>query len=273
MKNTLYEFGWIGSLACGIFIAAGTWLPRGARAADKPPEVKPAPQALLTNPLCVPIGASSVKVKVRGLLLDEASEVRFLDSPVTAKIVGKGKPSVPEKQKAKRVGDTDVVLEVTVPAECPSGEAKFVLVTPHGETPAKALFIEPPERLLASKEPNGSFRESQQVQFGQVIQGAIEQQKNVDVFRFAAKAGQKISCDCQAARHGSVFDPLLTLLDVRGDILAASDDTLQADGSWSADARIEFAIPADGDYFLSLVDAHDSAGPGHVYRLELSAQP
>jgi hypothetical protein len=33
------------------------------------------------------------------------------------------------------------------------------------------------------------------------------------------------------------------------------------------DALLEVALPADGDYYLSLIDAHDTGSNLHVYRL------
>jgi hypothetical protein len=43
------------------------------------------------------------------------------------------------------------------------------------------------------------------------VQGSIEQGKDVDLFRFEGKEGQRITMEVFAARYGSALDSLLTL--------------------------------------------------------------
>jgi hypothetical protein len=55
---------------------------------------------------------------------------------------------------------------------------------------------------------------------------------------------------------------VLTLYDAQGRQLACNDDA-----GGSSDSRLECTLPRDGPYFLTLLDAHDTGGPTHVYRL------
>ena len=57
---------------------------------------------------------------------------------------------------------------------------------------------------------------------------------------------------------------MLTLYDEAEHILGSSADT---DGT--TDAALQARLPADGKYFLSLIDAHDKGGPTHAYLLGL----
>ena len=93
------------------------------------------------------------------------------------------------------------------------------------------------------------------------VDGVIGGPQDVDVFRFAGKAGQKVVAEVLADRHGSPLDGLLTLADARGAILASSDDV---EGT---DAKLDFILPRDGAYYLSLIDAHDQGGRQFVYHL------
>jgi hypothetical protein len=85
----------------------------------------------------------------------------------------------------------------------------------------------------------------------------------VDVFRFEGKKGQKLLAEVLASRHGSPLDSILTLYDANFAQLAVNDDFTAE----HRDAKIETTLPADGVYYLSLIDAHDSGSNLHGYRL------
>jgi hypothetical protein len=70
--------------------------------------------------------------------------------------------------------------------------------------------------------------------------------------------------EVNASRFGSPLDPLLTLYNDAGQVVAGSDDV---DGS--TDARIEITLPRDGAYHLSIADANDQGGPQYLYRLSV----
>jgi Bacterial pre-peptidase C-terminal domain len=88
-----------------------------------------------------------------------------------------------------------------------------------------------------------------------------------DYYRFAAKAGQRISCEVVAARLGWDFDPLVRVLDSAGRELLISDDN----ASSGADTRFVFTALADGQYLLELRD--NRYKPGGRYRLRLGDFP
>jgi hypothetical protein len=237
-------------------------------AQQKPAEKKEAPRVLVVAPLGAAPGATT-RLTVRGLKLDTATAIRFTDARITAKVLDKGKAALPDKQEPARVGDTQVQVEVTLPAGADGyrdGKAPFVVVTAAGDSEAHDLLVETVLPVLAEKEPNNSFRQAQAIQVPQVIDGAIAGAQDVDVFRFEGKAGQKIVAEVLAARHGSALDSILTLYDAAGRELASNDDS---DGS--SDSRLDVTLAKDGVYYLGLMDAHDQGGPAHVYRLVVRA--
>jgi hypothetical protein len=226
-----------------------------------PPDKKDTPRPLVCVPLGVVPGVET-KVVIRGQRLDAATEIRFGDVTAAVKITAKGKATVPNMQDAAKVGDTQVEATVTLPADLAEKEVPFTVVTPAGESaPHKLLVNKTP--TISEKEPNNGFRQAQPVRVPQVIDGAIGQSQDVDVFRFDGKAGQELVIEVLAARYGSALDSYLTLYDADGQVISSNDDI---DGT-TTDSRIEATLPKAGVYYVSVIDAHDTGGPAHVYRL------
>ncbi len=225
----------------------------------KKPEKPAAPRVLVIVPLGAAAGKTT-KLTIRGLSLDKATDVKIEHG--TAKLISKGAASVPDKNPDK-VGDTQVVVEVTLDAKLLDGAVSLTVVTPAGETKPHKLLVEMTLPVVVEKEPNEGFKQSQEIKLPVVIEGAIDRPKDVDVFRFAGKKGQKLTAEVLAHRHGSPLDAMLTLYNAAGQQVAFNDD-LAPD---TRNARIDVVLPADGDYFLVLIDAHDSGSAAHVYRL------
>ncbi len=242
-----------------LLVPAFWFLPVAAQ--DKKPEKKDPPKVTVLFPLGVPAGATT-KVIVRGVKLDEAKELRFADEKVTAKILKKSKVPLPPKADLNVVGDSMLEVEVTLPEGLDATPLAFKVETPVGDTADHKLLVNGNIPVVAEKEPNNGFKQAQPVQVPHMIDGAIGQGQDVDVFRIEGTAGQKLNCEVLAARHGSALDSILTLYDADGRIVASNDDH---DGS--TDSRIEVVLPAAGAYYLSLQDAHDQGGAAYVYRL------
>jgi hypothetical protein len=227
---------------------------------DKPPPAKKPPRVALAHPLAVPTGRTT-KVVLRGWELEQVTEVRLSRADVQLKLLGKAKATVPNKQDAKQVGDSQLELELTVAAEPAHGELTLVLAAPETESPPYSLLLGASEPRIDEVESNDGFRQAQPIRVPQVVDGAIHADQNVDVFVFDLAEPQTIVIEAIAQRRGSALDSLLTLYDEHGKIVDSSDDTLG-----TTDSQIERLLSA-GRYFLSLQDAHDRGGPAHPYRL------
>jgi hypothetical protein len=243
-------------LLCLVLVSASA-----TRGQPKQVEKKDGPRVALAFPLGITPGKTS-RVTIRGLKLDKASEIRFPDTGIKVKVLSKGPAAVPNMQQPARIGDTQIEAELTVPASLKAETVSLVVVTPAGTTPAYKLFVNTGAAAMAEKEPNDGFAQAQAIGISQVIDGVISQAQDVDVFRFEGQAGQRLVFEVQAARHGSALDSLLTLYDAAGHALAVNDDFGD-----SLDSRIEMALPQTGAYYLSVMDAHDTGGPVHIYRL------
>lgn len=228
---------------------------------------KPEPPSIaVVIPLGIVPGATN-HLKIRGRNLTNVTELRFTGTNLGAEIVirSKGKVEVPKEMDSKKVGDTQLEVDLRLAESTPPGTNTFTLVSPDGESPPHPLLVAEAGSLTMEKEPNGGFREAQAIRLPARIQGAIQEAKDVDVFRFHGSAGERIVAEVLAARFGSPLDSSLTLYDQRGSVIAGNDD-----GDSGADSYLEAKLPADGEYFLNLFDAQDRGGAIQVYQLTIS---
>ncbi len=236
--------------------------------ADEAP--KP-PQSLFTVPLSVVVG-EPVKVRARGLRLEGVTEVRSMAPGVTAMLLSQGKVGLPNGVPAEKAGDTQVEFEVRFTADLPvppPTEMVIVVVAPHGETPLRLALLAP-ERGVLEVEPNPGFDKSQVIPLPASaplsILGAIERPQDVDVFQIAAEAGERLRVAVTAHSLGSLLDPLLTLHDSKGALIATADD-----GEGSPDPQLDITVPQTGPIFLVVQDANDAGSEAHPYRVTVES--
>ncbi len=254
------------SAATGIALAL--CLTVTSLAAEKKDEKKPEPpRVLVALPLAVEAGTNTT-IRLRGIGLAEAKGVRFTtttNAALSVTLKTKGKAEVPKDYDVKRVGDTQLEVELKLPATLAAGPLALVVINPEGETAPYSLTIVAAGSLVAEKEPNGGFRQAQELSFGKTIRGGIGEPNDVDVFRFTGQKNERIVATVTAARQGASLDGILTLYNSAGQILATSDDS-----EFGADPLLNARLPAAGTYFLSLIDAHDRGSAMHVYLLSLN---
>jgi hypothetical protein len=254
VKTLLSASGLI--LCCALFCLAED---------KKEEKKKEPPKIVMAVPLAVENGSSGT-MRIRGLHLENATAIRFVDAkfPIEAKIKSKGKVEVPKPLEAPKTGDTQVEIALKLPAEVPAGSLQFIITTPDGETPPYSLSIIEKGNLVPEKEPNGGFRNAQDVDLGKTISGQIGEPMDVDVFRFNGKAGHMLVAEVKAARLGSALDSTLTLYDETGRIIASNDDEEN-----SVDPILSVRLPKDGRYLLTLIDANDKGWIAHPYLLSI----
>lgn len=227
-------------------------------------ETKPEkqPKIVVAVPLTVTAGVPT-KLVLRGLFLDELTEVTSADPELKIEIASKGKAAVPQNYEAKRVGDTQAELKFTLPAET-VGTLKLVATSANGSSVPYEIMVAKPDDLIDEKEPNDGFKTAQPITIGKTVVGTIHDARNVDVFEVKGQAGQKLLITVRASQAGSLLDPFLTLYDATGQVVAGNDDH---DGR---DPRLEIVLPKTGAYYVSVQDANDSGGPHFAYLLKVS---
>ncbi|MDX1944202.1 MAG: PPC domain-containing protein [Pirellulaceae bacterium] len=166
---------------------------------------------------------------------------------------------LPGDPKAAEV--TRVECKVTVPAGVAPGIGGIVVGNAKGISEVLCVLIDDLP-TVAEKPGNESLATAQEVQLPAGIDGRCDG-VTFDYYRFAAKAGERISCELVATRLGWDFDPVVRLLDGSGaEVLRADDDP-----ATGADARLAFKAPADGQFVLEIRDNRYKAGGRYRLRL------
>jgi hypothetical protein len=165
-----------------------------------------APRVIAFAPLhCV--AGEKTTVRLRGNNLKEASAVRVTpDAAATLK--EKKDATVPNGLEAKDVGNTEVAIELTPPADCV--KVTVQIVTPGGTTEPREIPVLAKDVTCAEKEPNNGFREAQSLDLAKPVAGKIGGDKDVDVFRFDGHAGKPFTVRVIASEAGSMLDPFVS---------------------------------------------------------------
>ena len=97
------------------------------------------------------------------------------------------------------------------------------------------------------------------------INGRLESGQKFHFYKFDAKKHRKISVDVFAKRIGSPLDPIVTVYDEKNKSLIASDDA-----TVKPDSFLVFDPPADGTYYLRMMDYFYRGGVDMIYRVEIA---
>ena len=193
-----------------------------------------------------PLGAAAgsvVEVEVAGADLDEPKALLFDHVGITAEVL------------------KDRKFKVTVAANVPEGTFDARVVGKYGVSNPRLFIVSHGLVELLEKEPNDEPATAQAVPVNCAIHGTSDGNKD-DVFKFAAKKGQRIVLDCQAGKLDSMLDATMTLSAADGKLLASNGDYN------GRDPLIDFVAPADGDYFANVHDL--SYRGGFPYRLVIT---
>ncbi len=157
----------------------------------------------------------------------------------------------PEKQSVR----------LTIPAMTPAGVYSLHVKTAGGRSADQPLTVDlfP---ASAEVEPNDSPRTGQPVAMPFSVGGSIGRAGDVDFYAFEAVAGQEVGVQVLTAAIGSKLDPILSLSDPEGRVLAES-----------ASGLLGSTCPRAGRYALGIRDRDYRGGAGMTYRLHAGPIP
>lgn len=233
-------------------------------AADK---AEPAPRITAMVPLAVPRGFSGT-VRLRGFKLKDMTGAR-VSGPAQPDKIGireKKDAGTPQGMEKDLLGESEVTLDLTLPADFPAGPLPLSLSGDGRAAAPVVLQVIPPALLQEEKEPNNGFPAAMKLESGHTLAGLIHGQRDVDVFAVAGKAGQALRMSVTAQGVASLLDPLLTVYDASGQELATKDDAALT----MRDAVLEVTPRADGPVYLVLQDALDFGSEWHAYHISVS---
>jgi len=113
-------------------------------------------------------------------------------------------------------------------------------------------------------EPNNDYKTSSPSgELPRAFNGILQEDGDIDYFKFTAKKGQRFRFQVYAQQLGSPVDPVLYLYDAKMKGLGSNDDA-----SGKKDSRLDYTFPADGEYFVRMNDMLQKGGKDFVYRIE-----
>ena len=139
------------------------------------------------------------------------------------------------------------------------------LISPSGNS----VHISPLD-YLNEIEPNETFKQAYPLKNPPkapvAFHGILSNKDDKDWFRFQAKKGEKLRFQVLARQLRSPLDSLISIRQASDNkYLIANDD--QTGGI--PDSRLDYEIPADGNYVLEVRDQLKRGGPDFVYRIEI----
>lgn len=231
-------------------------------AQDKKGKKDPTPRLLYAIPLVVKPGEKQ-KLALRGKGLVGVKEVTIEGATgASVKFLGAKSVGVPNNYPAERLGDSEVEVELELPKDAKPGAVKLMATGTGGESNTYTLLVRDALAAVAEKEPNDGFAQAQMIVLPCVVEGSINGERDVDVFKFEGKKGDRIRVEVQAARFGSPLDAFATIHDSRRCVVNSADDT-----SGTADPILIMTLPRDGAYYITVIDANDLGGAPFGYRL------
>jgi hypothetical protein len=117
------------------------------------------------------------------------------------------------------------------------------------------------------REPNNSADGANDIPLNGIVNGVINAETDVDVFRFSGKKGQRFVAFCRAADLDSRLSPALEITDADGRRLAFARQQVRRD------PVVDVVLPADGIYFVNVHDFLYRGGPEYGYRLSAGSVP
>ena len=153
-----------------------------------------------------------------------------------------------------------VKADVTFPTNSAGERFRYALQTKWGTaTPFSFLISNLPERV----EPAGLAMADRKLPIPAAVTGTIEERNGSDRYSVSGKKGDVWSIACESDRIGSPLDISVSIFDANGKQLITVDDM-----PGTVDARMEFKVPADGDYEILISDKSGrSGGRAATYRL------
>lgn len=173
---------------------------------------------------------------------------------------------------------TQFKFKVTVPKDQLPGRCEFRLATPVAVSSVSHLLVTDYPVVEEKSGDNGRHEAAQAVPLPAAVCGVCDRAEDVDCYRVRGRAGQQLVCQIFAqrmteavhdmvSRGGYHMDPILTLFNSHGQVVAQDDNT------YGGDAVVHYRLPAAGEYVLEVRDTRYAGDPRYSYCVEISDQP
>ena len=214
----------------------------------------PKPELARVEPRGVQRGTTT-RLKLVGKHLTAISKVRLSDSRISA------------SDSTGDTGGMDGWVTVTPAADMPRGAYELWVVNNNGESGKLKIYVDDlPQFEVHHQEQRTVSRTLEHLPMS--VWSTHERAGDVDEFTFHADSGQALVFDVAAQSLGSKAEPVLTLSDSHGKVLASSSRFER-----SKDAFLFRTFQASGEYTLRVSELVLGGSPDHFYRLSVGALP
>lgn len=161
----------------------------------------------------------------------------------------------------------DRVFLVSAAADVPVGPHEVRCKGLWGVSNARRFYVGSRPQV-SEVEPNNPLDKAMPLTIGTAILGKMDGGADVDLFKFTAAAGQRLTIEIASDRIDSRLRPNLEIYDASGRRRLSA---LRGDGT--SDPVLVFDAPANGDYLLKLNDGAFRGGNEYFYRLDVHTAP
>jgi hypothetical protein len=230
------------------------------------------PMLMGLKPLAVRIGATTeCEVNARYNLFG-GYQVLVSGSGVTGEVVpSDAKPD--EKAPEKKPEVPKLKLRFTTAADAVTGVRTFRVATPQGASTVGTLVVTR-DPIIEEADGNDSLAGAQPVSLPATLCGTFEKAEDVDYFKFNVPAAGgwtfhvwSSRCENQIHDLQEHSDPILTLRNAAGTVLA------QNDNYYFADPLLHYQFTAAGDYYLEIRDVRYHGNGDWRYAIEAHQRP
>ena len=189
-------------------------------------------------------------------------------------VTGEAEPQKPDPKAPNTRRPTDKLkVHFNVAADATPGPREVRIATPQGVSTVGQIVVvrDPVVREAAN---NDTMQTAQPVTLPATLCGAFEKKEDVDYFRFQATAGQALTFHVRCQRLEDKIhdlqehaDPILTLRNSAGTILAVNDN------AFFADPLLHYKVPAAGEYYLEIRDVRYGGNADWQYCIEAGDRP
>jgi hypothetical protein len=180
----------------------------------------------------------------------------------TAALPAGGKPG--ETLAVRWLGDVlgERSESFVVPADATSPFGLFAK-DDKGISPSPNAFVLDGLANVMEVEPNDAPASSPVFEAPAALNGVIQKDADLDFFKFSAKKGQTFDVRVLGRGIRSQLDPVLYIHREDGGVIAGNDD------SGGPDSYLRFAVPADGNYMISVRDHLNKGRADYAYRVQV----
>jgi hypothetical protein len=184
-----------------------------------------------------------------------------------------GEVDAPKPGKGQKPYVGHIKVRFKAAADALLGVRDVRLATPQGaSTLGQIVVVRDP--IVREAPNNDTMKTAQAIRLPAAVCGAIEKPEDVDYFKFKVKAGTALTFHVHCHRLENkihdlqeVADPILTLRNAAGTVLAVNDNY------FAADPLLLFRFAQAGEYFLEIRDVRYAGNPYWKYCIEINDRP